>query len=794
MPMHFTFSIRLYVLAYCLLLATSGFSQNRPPEGTDSIKLSSIQSEYEKILSEIPAVVKQYTDTLLLHTSQEKLTKHSKTFANIKKESHRLLNRYVSTWQINNLESRLNRSETNFKNLTEEVSSTSTQIETQLFKIKNLLTEWNSLQIHVQSDPISKSLLPQIQEVIALLRNAEKLLQKQLTSFLKIQHEINQLQIENSEYINMVNIAEYNTIVKLFDRNTNFIWNNTEDNVDSTQSISDRFISGTKESIDYVKEKGRAITLLIGIGVLLFFVFYYLRIKKLAGKEKTGEDPFLPVYNNITAFPIASSMSALLLISFFVLDNRPALLSEMLLIAFALPLLIFTIGKSIVSVWVYWLVFLLYCLNVILLHISLVTELHNIVLLAITLLTSGLLLWMYKNPGRYLVNSISAITKYIKTGFVPFFFYLSCLTFVVSVIGYIELSKLLISGIVASLYIGPIVLICSLIIRSFLQALSHTFLLEDSFLVKKYFPLLIKLISISALLLWFLSSLRVFGLLPFIQRMFENIWSFGGKFGAYTISIGDVTTVILTIIFSIILSNFIQVLLEEEIFSRVKVPRGVPMAIGVMGKYFVIITGFFLAIAATGFDLTKMSIIAGALGVGVGFGLQNLVANFVSGMILIFERPILVGDIIEAEHQEGQVTQIGIRASKILTYAGAEVIIPNSNLINNRVSNWTLSNRKRRFTIEVRTNKNADPTEIVATLTAIALQHTHVIKDPKPFATFEGQLDQSLLFKVYYWQVGELLSTRSELNLQVYAALKEKGIELSIPVYEIKTIPEPKNQ
>lgn len=786
--MNCTLTIRLYVLVYCLLLATLGFTQNTPAESPDSIKLSSIQTEYEKILSEIPAVVKQYTDTLLLHSRQEELTKYSATFANIKKESDRLLNRYVSTWQISNLESKLNRSETNFKNLIEEVSSTSTQIETQLFKIKNLLTEWNSLRTRVQSDPISKSLLPQIQEVIALLRNAEKLLQKQLTSFLKIQNETNRLQIENSEYINMVNIAEHNTIVKLFDRNTNFIWNNSDDTFDGTQSIADRFKIGTKESIEYLKEKWRAIILLLGIGVLLFFAFYYLRVKKLAGKEKTVDEPLLLVYNNITAFPIASSMSALLLISFFVLDNRPALLSELLLITFALPLLIFTIGKSIISVWIYWIIFLLYCLNVILLHIPLVTQLQNIVLLVITLLSSGMLLWMYKNPTRYLVNSISAVTKYIKRGFVSFFFYLSCLTFVVGVIGYIELSKLLISGIVASLYIGPIVLICSLIIRNFLQALSHTFLLEDSYLVKKYFPLLIKLISISAILLWLLSSLRVFGLLPFIQRMVENIWSFGGTFGAYTISIGDVISIILIIIVSLILSNFIQILLEEEIFSRVKVARGVPMAIGVMGKYFVIITGFFLAIAATGFDLTKMSIIAGALGVGVGFGLQNLVANFVSGMILIFERPILVGDIIEAEGEEGQVTQIGIRASKILTYAGAEVVIPNSNLINNRVSNWTLSNRKRRFTIEVRTNKDADPAEIVATMTAIAREHPHVIKDPAAFVIFEGQADQSLRFKVYYWQVGELLSTRSDLNIQIYKALKDQGVELSIPVYEIKKI------
>jgi small-conductance mechanosensitive channel len=216
------------------------------------------------------------------------------------------------------------------------------------------------------------------------------------------------------------------------------------------------------------------------------------------------------------------------------------------------------------------------------------------------------------------------------------------------------------------------------------------------------------------------------------------------------------------------------------------VPRGVPMAMGVLGKYFIIVVGFFLGVASLGFDLAKMGILAGALGVGVGFGLQNLVSNFVSGLILIFERPILVGDVIEAEGFEGTVSEIGIRSSKIITYDGAEIVIPNANLISNSVTNWTMTNRRRRSVIEIRTNTNANPAEVIAVIANLANKQSHVIKDPKPFVTFDGQKDQVLIFNLYYWQDDEAMNTKSELNTHIYNSLKSLGIELSIPAFEIK--------
>ncbi len=665
-------------------------------------------------------------------------------------------------------------------------NSVSNEIETSIINIDNLNTEWSRLERRIENDSISQGLLPQTMEVIALLNQASKLLQGQFAQILVIQRQINQLEIENSLYIKKIEDAEEDSFVKLFDRDANFIWNEVEDEAYITLqrgTFVEGFKQGTREALGYLAEKTKAIIWLLILGTTLYSVFYFVKKRQ---PDTDEEPPDLLVHNAIIKYPIASSFITILLVSFFMLEDRPALLSELILIGFAIPLTIFSLGKSVTSPWVYWLIFLLYCLNILILHIPFEIGVKNFLLVSMNLITTALLFWMYRNPQKYLSNNISAITGYIKSGLIPFFFYISGITLLAALLGYIELAKLLLNGIIGSLYLGPVILICSLIIRNFIQTLSHTFVLEHSFLAKKYLPLIFKLVSIGAFVLWFSTVFKAFGIYPFFTQSMENFWNLSGEFGSFNISVGDIASFIITIIVSFILSDFIQVLLEEEVLSRIKVARGIPMAIGVMGKYFIIIVGFFLAIAATGFDLTKMSILAGALGVGVGFGLQTLVANFVSGMILIFERPILIGDIIEAEGLEGTVTQIGIRSSKIMTYAGAEVIIPNSNLINNKVSNFTLSNRKRRFKFSLKTNKNADPAEVVSIINEIALKTNHVLEDPKPFVIFQGQHEQSLVFDVYYWQVGEVFITRSELNIGIFKALKAKGIEISIPLFEIK--------
>ncbi len=263
--------------------------------------------------------------------------------------------------------------------------------------------------------------------------------------------------------------------------------------------------------------------------------------------------------------------------------------------------------------------------------------------------------------------------------------------------------------------------------------------------------------------------------------------------GALNVSLGDLLVFALVVWFTFILSSAVRVLLEEDIFSRVHLPRGVPGALSSVVHYLILLIGFFLGLAALGLDFTRITIIAGALGVGVGFGLQNIVNNFVSGLILLFERPIQIGDAVQLGTLTGEVKRIGIRSSTLRTWDGAEVIVPNASLVSDQVTNWTLSDRMRRFDLEVGVAYGTDPQRVVALLAEVARGTPGVLHEPPPVALFLGFGDSALNFQLRAWTAHfeEWMKTRSDLGLAVHDALEKAGITVPFPQREVHVIGEP---
>jgi small-conductance mechanosensitive channel len=163
------------------------------------------------------------------------------------------------------------------------------------------------------------------------------------------------------------------------------------------------------------------------------------------------------------------------------------------------------------------------------------------------------------------------------------------------------------------------------------------------------------------------------------------------------ISVGNILVFILAIYFSILISRFIRFILKEDVLPRLQLPSGVPDSISLLAHYTILGIDIFIALSAVGVEISRFALLDGALGIGIGFGLQNLVNNFISDLILIFERPIKVGDTIEVGSLTRVVKRIGIRSSTIRTFDGSEVIVPNGNLITNELVNWTFSDQLRRI-------------------------------------------------------------------------------------------------
>jgi small-conductance mechanosensitive channel len=253
--------------------------------------------------------------------------------------------------------------------------------------------------------------------------------------------------------------------------------------------------------------------------------------------------------------------------------------------------------------------------------------------------------------------------------------------------------------------------------------------------------------------------------------------------GDLTFSPGGVVTFLLVFMVALYLSKLLRFTLEQDVLPRMRLPRGVPYAITATLHYGILFVALMAALAAAGIDLSKFSLLAGALGVGVGFGLQNIVNNFISGLVLLFERPIQTNDVVEVGTLLGKVKRIGIRSSTVRTLDGAEVIVPNANLISDQVVNWTLSDRQRRIDVNIGVKYGTDPERVLALLQQVAEEDDRVLDHPAPDALFVGFGNSSLDFLLRAWTPGfdEWIQIRSDLNVAVNRALAEAGIEIPFP-------------
>lgn len=285
------------------------------------------------------------------------------------------------------------------------------------------------------------------------------------------------------------------------------------------------------------------------------------------------------------------------------------------------------------------------------------------------------------------------------------------------------------------------------------------------------------------LFLWIYLTLRYFEIFEPVKIFITDLLSSALSVGSLHISLGDIMAFGITIWISILLARIIRFVLGEDVLPRLSLPRGVPAAISFTAYYLILILGFLLALSAAGIEWSRFALLAGALGVGIGFGLQNLVNNFISGLILIFERPVKVGDTIEFGTLRGIVHRIGIRSSTIRTWEGAEVIVPNGNLISNEFTNWTLSDRKRRLTVPVGVAYGTDPDKVIEILKGVANSHPEVLDDPEPYVFFDGfgesSLDFDLRFSVLEYENWKRI--KSEISLGIHKALEEAHIEIPFP-------------
>lgn len=654
----------------------------------------------------------------------------------------------------------------------------------------NLLTTWELTLIDAKKEKAPQGIILNLRDVINKLQFLKNNLRTQILSIYSKQSKLTELALFIDESIKEIESQKKSIRGAFFKQDSPAIWNA----YDSTFLVSmnkEIFVDSVNETskalgIFYSANKDRFYIHLL-VFILLIVLFYFLHNHAIKSEE-TDEQVIKAkgVLNNY----IISALILGFLATIWVYPTRQLVVDDifqltlLVLLTFFLPKVT---EKRILTVLYYSIILhlatqlqLFFPVKLLIVRLILFFELGLILII----------LKMFLDKKGVLYESI----KNSKWSFIFFFIKLNIIgvvvSFIANVFGFVGLATLTNNIIINSIFDALIIFAGLLIVTNAVTLIFKSEYISVFYSIRKHREIIlrsiIKYVTIFAVILFAKAVLELFGVYNTFIEWLTGLFLVSWEFGEISIDFGSVLTFILVIVVTFLLTKILRVLLEEEIFSRLKLPRGVPGAISMVVRYFIVGWGIVISINALGINLSDFGLMAGALGVGIGFGLQNIVFNFIAGLILAFERPIQVGDTIEAGTVEGTVTSIGVRSSTVLTFDGSEVIVPNGNLISNDVINWTLSDRRKRRDIFVGVEYGNDPHKVMEILRKAADGNVNVLQDPAPWILFEGFGDHSLNFRLRIWAPMDVgLTTKSQVTIAVYDGLNEAGITIPFPQQDL---------
>jgi len=254
--------------------------------------------------------------------------------------------------------------------------------------------------------------------------------------------------------------------------------------------------------------------------------------------------------------------------------------------------------------------------------------------------------------------------------------------------------------------------------------------------------------------------------------------------GNARITLGDVAYVIVLVLALWVVAGWLQRWLTNGPLLRSRLDASGRHAAGTLTRYAILLVGLLVVVQSAGIDLTTLNVLAGALGLGIGFGLQSIVANFIAGIIIMFERPIKIGDRIVVGETEGDVIRIGARSTTVVDNDGIAVLVPNIKFITENVVNWKYSGNEVRFKIPVRVAYGSDAAKVEAALLAIAAEDEDVLEQPAPAVRLLEFGDNGVHFELRAWSRSLLNRKRaliSKLNVAIYQRFRSEGIEFPFP-------------
>jgi small-conductance mechanosensitive channel len=667
-------------------------------------------------------------------------------------------------------------------------------LEKQGHDLKEMTDIWQLTSEKAIEGKAPRAIRDRVKSIQNEIKNVAKQVSKRLNTLLVLQNQISKDQIKINDLIDQIKKAEKELRNQLFVIDSPRLWDAFQAEEDSLQ-IGVQFQKSWEElirsNIAFISVNENRFYLHLIIYVLIIFLMIYLNRRNKRDNLFDEDDKALKASAYFVSRPFSAALLISLILSIWIYPEGTTAVTDFILLLILIPLLRLVPGMlSIETRKPVYILFGLFVINILQKNAIGFILFQRFLLVIATIIALVTLGWLirakseiYKQEDQFwprLLRKVSPLLLLFLIG-----------AMVANLIGSVSLANIITWGIVESGYMLITLYIASLVANGLTTVLIRRRRKRASQFVKTYALKMERwaflTINLIAIVIWIRASLRIFGFLQPFTDWFTEALTTTWTAGTIEISVEAIFDFVVILIFTFVLVRMLRIFLDMEIFPRIKFPRGIPGAISMVVRYILVAAGIIIALSSLGINLGEFGLLAGALGVGLGFGLQNIIANFVSGLILAFERPIQVGDTVQVETVFGNVQSIGVRSSTVKTFDGSEVIVPNADLISNRVTNWTLSDRRRRMELPVKVAFGNDPHQVLELILTVAKKHPEVLEDPEPFSVFNGFGDNYLDFTLYYYIPTHLFfKVKTEVALGVHDLIISKGINTPRPQRDIR--------
>ena len=637
---------------------------------------------------------------------------------------------------------------------------------------------------------LSPALVQRSDELIAQIDAAQAMLADPLAKLLDLGRKSNALaaQVQRGLTVVVAEVADQDR--RLVTMDTPPLWQAIRE-ADALEPMG----TGLRRSLeietafarDFDAARARLLPLLAGFAIGLLPLVFWLRrrAKKLVAAGQLGEAALHALDRPWAAWLLLVAGAVVL----YGLQG-PNLRQQLVMLLAWIPVLGLLQKRmlSVIGPWAY-LSALFYLLNVL---VSLLVGnqlFFRLLLLAISLLMLLTLGWQMLRSRR--ADEEGEVKFQARTWHVVA--WLACAVLAVAaasnLFGNISLSTMLVSATLESSYVALAMYAGSKVLLALLQVTlaGPTFARVSARYSASLVPAVVNIGRTLLVLAWAMYTLQAFRIYRPVSTFVMTVLTHEFKLGELSLSLGGVLTFALATWAAFWLAKTIRQVLSEDILPSLSLPRGVGNSVSSLTYYVVLFLGLLAALAAAGFQVGQLTLVFGALGVGIGFGLQDVVRNFVAGLILMFERPLQRGDTVEVAGMMGQVREIGLRATVVTTFDGADVIVPNGMLLADKLVNWTLHGTRRRVELAINTTYSADPQRTMDLLVEIARGVNGVAATPAPNAIMIGLAPGELQFSIRAWtkDFTDWVAVRTELAMKIRDGLAAAGIEVPRPQREL---------